>query len=1087
MTKQPSPRERSAPSPSRADFLVLCLFFLSGASALVYEVVWSRLLTFVFGGTAFAIATVLAAYMAGLAIGSWTFGRRIDKGGHPIIVYALLEGGIALWALVLPAILTALNGFYGVLYQSLNPGPSVLALIRFLICFLVLLVPTILMGGTLPVLSRLLVGGRKSLGLKTGILYGTNTIGAVAGTAAAGFFLIPNLGMQLSTWVAIAFNVAVTILAFGLRPLLPYEEPSSKPVAAPEPEPVPADHRLKKIVLFVYASSGFAALTYEVAWTKVLSGALGTTTYAFSAMLTTFLLGLALGAFIMARLADRHNPVLLLAWSQLGVAVLGLLALPVFGNLPYLFIEAYRQLGPSWQAQTLAKFALCAVTMLPPTLLMGGAFPLVARIYADAMGKLGRQVGTLYSSNTLGAILGSFSAGFILIPLVGRQGTILTAAAVNIVSASLLYWTIGRTLSGRARIVAALTALAILPALYFGSRPWDPYVMSSGAYVYAETYAREPDLRKSFHDSRLLYYEEDTEAIIAVYRAQHVLSLRTNGKVEASSSGDMLTQKLISHLPLLHHPNPADVLMIGLASGISLGSALAYPQVQQADCVEMLEGMTNVTDFFRKYNHDCMNDPRTRLIINDGRNHLALSDRTYDIIISQPSNPWIAGIGSLFTREFFAIGARRLKPDGIFCQWVQMYQMSREDFGSVVKTFHEAWPHMSIWMGSPGDIVLLGSRVPLELDYRKLSSDLSIESVTADLQQVGVRDVFGFLQSYIGGDDAAAALTRGAGRTITDDNLLLEFSMPRYLYSSDVDMMILPVLAPLRQPYTNVVEVRGLEPDSARAVTDTMERYYRGRNKAIDGIYLAIGKEHGSAVTILEEALQLAPTDPLIGHYISSSRNEVGITLLQGGQETQALKEFRRSAEVGSASERALAYNNIGLHHYSAGIADSAAWYWKMAADLEPESPIIRYNLGLVYDGLGRRDLAAAEYRDVLKIEPDNEVVLNNLAWILAQNQAGAGEAVELARRAVELNPSSGNLDTFGFALGEVGKLSEAEAVLRRALAEGDGNAETAFHLGQVLARAGKQDEARVLFRKAADSDPSGDLGARARAALAGL
>jgi len=245
LTKRNPPRDPSPGRPSRADIIVLSLFFLSGASALIYEVVWSRLLTFVFGGTAFAIATVLAAYMAGLAIGSWTFGRRIDRGGHPIVVYAILEGGIAAWALLLPAVLAALNGFYGVLYRSLEPGPYVLALIRFVLSFLVLLVPTILMGGTLPVLSRLLVAGRRTLGLKTGLLYGTNTVGAVVGTAAAGFLLIPRLGMQSSTWVAILFNVVVAVLAFLLKPSLPYTAPEASGESEPAPETGarPADPR----------------------------------------------------------------------------------------------------------------------------------------------------------------------------------------------------------------------------------------------------------------------------------------------------------------------------------------------------------------------------------------------------------------------------------------------------------------------------------------------------------------------------------------------------------------------------------------------------------------------------------------------------------------------------------------------------------------------------------------------------------------------------------------------------------------------------------------------------------------------------
>lgn len=1084
------PAGRGAPGRQSADLLVLGLFYLSGASALIYEVVWGRLLTFIFGGTAFAIATVLAAYMAGLAIGSWVFGRRIDRGGRPLMVYAALEAGIGVWALILPLVLALLNGFYGVLYRGLNPGPYALSLIRFLLSFIVLVVPTILMGGTLPVLSKLLVGGRRVVGLKTGLLYGTNTIGAVTGAAVSGFLLIPFLGMRTSTWIAVFFNLAVALLAValqratGLEPVPAAGEPPEEAPSGKTGTPGGDTTRLKRTVLFVYAASGFAALAYEVAWTKVLSGALGTTTYAFSAMLTTFLLGLAIGAFIMARLADRHDPGLLLAWSQLAIAVLGLAALPLFGNMPVLFVKVFKTWGSSWGTQTLARFALCALTMLIPTILMGGAFPLVARLYADRMGRMGKQIGELYSANTLGAILGSFSAGFILVPLIGRQGTILAAVAVNLVSAAVLYLTLAPTLTRRARLVAGATALVLIPAVVFGARPWDRYLMVSGAYVYADQLAHEPDIRKAMHDQLMVHYEEDTEAILAVMRAEHVLSLRTGGKVEASTAGDMITQEMISHLPLLFHRQPSDVLMIGLASGISFGTVLDYPQVRRADCVEMLGGMRRVADLFRKYNQDCLADPRTRLIINDGRNHLLLTRDRYDVIISQPSNPWIVGIGSLFTRDFFELGARRLKPGGIFCQWVQMYQMSRRDFSSVLRTFHEVFPQVSIWMGAPGDVILLGSADPLSLSYRRLEEQMAVPRVRDDLARVGVESTRAFLQGYLGADRTREALSAPGGPVITDNNLLLEFSMPHNLYNPKVEMMSILLMRDIRELPTTFLTLEGVPADSLGPLREDLARWSRGRSLAFDGIDLSIGREHGGAIRILEEARRLAPGDPLIAQYLGNSRNEVGIQLLQGGQEEQALVEFRRATAVGSRSEQALAWSNIGLHHYTAGRVDSAEVCWRRAADLEPESPIIRFNLALLHEGAGRPDLAEKEYRTVLEVSPDNAAALNNLAWLLGQRRDRAAEAADLARRAVSLDASAGNLDTWGWTLRQAGRLPEAEKTLRRALAAGPDDMQTLLHLGLTLADRGKRAEARTALERVAGNKGNEKLALEARQAL---
>lgn len=1074
--------------PGTVDLLVLGLFFLSGASALIYEVVWSRLLGFIFGGTAFAIATVLAAYMAGLALGSWYFGRRIDRTGRPLGLYALLEGGIALWAILLPTLLGGLNLLYAGIYRSLNPDPYILSLVRFVFSFLALLFPTTLMGGTLPVLAKLLERGGSRIGLKTGLLYGINTIGAVTGTAVAGFLLIPRFGMNLSTWIAIGFNLAVTALAFLIQSRLgpalrTGAERGDDVLRTPAPPLTP----LKRGALVVYALSGFAAMAYQLAWTKVLSGVLGTTTYAFSAMLTTFLLGLSLGALLMARLADRIEASKLLAVSQIAIGFFGLAALPLFGNLPYIFIHFFRTWGPEWGPQTAVKFLLCAATMLLPTLLMGGTFPLVARIYADDTRRMGRQVGELYAANTVGAIIGSFMAGFILIPLLGRQGTILTAAGINALSGIGLYLLLRNQIHGAARWAAAAAVAALIPVAVIGARPWDKEVLASGAYVYAETYSRVKDLKAVLHDQTRLFFEEETEAIVAVYRTESVMSLRTNGKVEASSSGDMLTQKMISHLPLLYHPQAEKICMIGLASGISLGSALVFPEVRSADCIEMLASMREASHHFRSQNYDCLADPRTRLIINDGRNHLLLTDQNYDVLISQPSNPWIAGISTLFTREFFALGRSRLRAGGIFCQWVQMYQMSRDDFSSVLRTFREAFPHVVIWTGVPGDVILLGSETPLTLDAARFLDDLRQPAVRADLDRVEIADPWGFLQGYIGRERALDALQTPDSPIITDDNLRLEFSMPRNLYASDVPMMDVTLLGPVREPATTTLDLTSLPPDSADAIRSRLDRYFAGRTQGLPGIAHSMAKSEDEAVRILEPALELAPTDPLIRYYLAQSRNEVGIKLMQGGQESQAIQEFRRVAEIGSRSEKALALNNLGLHAFNQGLIDSARVLWESAVGLEPESPTIRYNLAILYEGQGQTEAARREYRRIVEVDPRQAGALNNLAWSLAGSRETAGEAVGFAERAVRLNPTPGNHDTWGYALYQAGRTREAERPLRTALSGDPNNVETGFHLGLVLAATGRAAEARPLLEKAAGQGGNPDLARRAREALTGL
>jgi spermidine synthase len=603
--------------------------------------------------------------------------------------------------------------------------------------------------------------------------------------------------------------------------------------------------------------------------------------------------------------------------------------------------------------------------------------------------------------------------------------------------------------------------------------------MASGAYVYAESYAREPDFRKSLRDQRLLLFKEESEAILSVWRTQHVVSLRTNGKVEASSSGDMLTQKMISHLPLFYHHAPDDVLMIGLASGISLGSVLSHPEVKRADCVEMLGGMRDVPAYFTRWNRDCLNDPRTRLIINDGRNHLQLTRERYDVIISQPSNPWIVGIGSLFTREFFRLCAERLTDDGILCQWVQTYQMSRADFGSILKTFHEAFPHVAVWMGVPGDIILIGSRQPISLDWNRLNERMGTPDVAADLDVVGVDNTAAFLASYLGGERTLQQLGAAAGPVVTDDNLLLEFSMPHNLYDPHVAMMDHSLLIPSREPLTTTLS--GGPADSLALLS---ARVLEGRGRTLEGVLQWQSGRTAETVVLMERALAALPEDPVAISHLSQARNEIAIKLLEGGQTTQAISEFRRAARLGSRSERALALNNIGLQYFSDGEPDSARAYWQAAVDLEPDSPIIQYNLALVLDQLGRSDDAAGHYRHVVSLEPDNASALNNLAWILAQRPETAGEAVGFAERAVAADPSDSNRDTLAWSLHRSGRSAEAEKLLRAILDTSPDLQEARFHLASVLRDTGRAAEARPLFEEVVRRAAGNPLGAEAAAEL---
>ncbi len=1079
----PSPRGtggRAGLSP--LELVVLGLFFLSGASALVYEVVWTRELTTVFGGSAFAIATVLAAYMAGLALGSTVFGRAIDRRGHPLTVYGLLEGGVAIWALLLPVLLGLLNHLYAGIYRSLDPGPYTLSLVRFVLSFLLLLIPTTLMGGTLPVLGKLLLRNWAGLGTRAGLLYGANTLGAVLGTAAGGFLLLPVLGLNGSTYLAAGFNVLVAASALVLARVLPYRaEVENAPEAPSGSRSGEVSVRLRRTVLIVYAASGFAALAYEVAWTKTLSMVLGTTNYAFTSMLATFLLGLALGSFLFARLADRYGrPEALLAAVQAGIPVLCLATVPVLGHLPQMFVDAFPRLQSSWFRIELYRVFLAAMTMFLPTVLMGGTFPLVTRSYVDRR-QTGRSLGTLYAANTLGAILGSFLTGFVLIPWIGRQNSILAASAVNIAAALLLLGALSwRRVPRFQRAILVATLVLVIPAGWFSLRRWDPRVMASGAYVYAGEMSKYPDIETAMSGANLLFYDEGTEATVSVWQAQQMTSLRTNGKVEASSHGDMITQKLISHLPVFYHRGPVDNgLMIGLASGISVGSLLTHP-FRKVETVELIPSMVEAASYFDDYNHRCLEDPRHRLILNDGRNHLLLTDEKYDVIVSEPSNPWIAGVSALFTREFFELTKEHLKPGGVVCQWVQTYQYQDSDLKTVLATFRDAYPYLHLWQGGPGDLVLVGSMEPLRLDMDALRASMD-GPVGEDLAQMEILPIAQFLSYFVTDRDGISKWLGDWPGRVTDDNLYLEYAVPRHMYLP-TQSSVLDLIPEYRSPLAYLTQAG---PDSGLA--PAIQRFREAHLLALKVKTGQVEPGSETAARILKSALDIEPREILARSIVAHDLNEDGIRELTTGSPGEAIGHFDRAARIGDRLERGIALNNLGAIAFRAGDLDSARTLWERTLKQEPRYPGALFNMAILAAREGRFQDAVPLLERALDVNPNNPSAANNLAYYLAESGGDLAEAETWARKAARDDPQPDYLDTLGFVLLKRGKWSEAESALNRALEKAPGKLVILLHLGMARAGGGSTDQARTAFNSVIQRSQDPELTRLARDELAKL
>jgi spermidine synthase len=930
-------RRRLQATSSAFGVLLVC-FFLSGTTALVYEVVWLRMLGLVFGHTVHAITTVLAAFMAGLGLGSLLFGRRAAGFPDPIRVYGLLEIGIGISCALVPVLVWLASFVYLALYRALGASYTTFGLIQFALLFALLLVPTTLMGGTLPLLSQALVRREDEIGRSVGVLYAVNTFGAVAGTLLAGYGLLPALGNRGTIWIAAAANVAVGVIAiaYSRRPGPAGSRPAPEPHPA-RPSPVITPTATGGLAPWLVAAalgvSGAVSMIYEVSWTRALTLVIGSSTYAFTAMLAAFLLGIAGGAALYSTWwGDRPSPVPTFAAIQGAIGVAAIMVLLAFGRLPELFLTLLgHSLSPDFVQAV--QLVVSMLVFLPTTLLIGATFPCAVAECARAPARVGQDVGGLYAANTLGAIAGAVLAGFILVPTIGAHASIKAGIAINLALAALLCvpgvrpitswrWGVG------AVSLAVAAAVILIPS-------WDPRMMSTGPAIYARGHIKQGQsigLRASLLSDELLFYRDGPSATVAVTRDADHMALRVNGKVDASSDlADMPTQLMAAHLPLLLHPNPRTVLVIGLGSGTTAGAAAEYP-IERLDVVEIEPAVVEASRFFTKQNGDVLKDRRLRLIIADGRNYLLTTRQRYDVIASEPSNPWIGGIASLFSAEYFALARRALAPGGIMAQWVQAYGLSPADFQMVVKTFGSVFPSISVWHTTSGDYLLLGRMEPGPIDLARIQARYAANpALRRDLELIGVRGWPGVLGYFMLSNAEAREYSAGASLN-TDDRLPLEFSAPRALY---LDTMISNWRLMKRFKVSELPEVTA---DGRGDLENAPARY------AIGAVYLSRGVVT-EALVHFQRALALDPT------YVPALVGSASVSF-RLGQHREALATIQQALAREPRNVDALLIAWLA----STGLNDEAqaATYMAEARALRPTNELNKALNRLAPDGIPR-------------------------------------------------------------------------------------------------------------------------------------
>lgn len=810
MSSRVASKSSAIPAPRIAAPALLIpalLLFVSGAAALVYQVLWIKQLSLVVGVEVYAITTGISAFFAGLALGGLLFGRWADRLQRPILLYAALE------------VLVAVLGVGATVGLSLAASPFAwleqhIGLLAWVLPFALVGIPAVLMGGTLPVLVRSLAADPQQLGKAGGQLYAANTAGAIAGTLLTAFILIATLGVRGSAIAAAMLNLlaaAGALLWFQRHRMTPAE--SLTKAAAHTPA--------TRLALWLYSIAGGVALGYEVVWSQSIVQFMSTRTYAFAVVLATYLCGLFLGSVLMARRVDRiRDP-----WGVFGLLITaaGLFALLEVALLGRWLIVLQTQaeaaaltLGASELGSMSARFAVAAASIVfVPTVLLGAAFPVALRLCVGRE-HIGRDVGAVVAFNTLGGIIGVMLCGFVLIPLLGL---VRTLGLLAIVAAGIGYFAVRKghgVKKGRRQGVVAVGLLSVAVALL---TPADKLA----------------SLLPGARNATLAFYEEGrggTVAVVTQGKGQKAFQrLYIQG---VSNTGDAMPSlrymRIQALLPLLiHNGEPRSALVIGFGTGITAGALLRYPGLEHRVVAELLPSVVKAAPLF-KGNFNAAADPNLDVRLRDGRQELLRSEQLYDLITLEPPPPSAAGVVNLYSRDFYQLAAKRLESKGLVAQWLPLPTQNIDDSRALVQSFLDVFPYANVWTSEFHEMLLVGSLDPIELDAARISQRFSQDSVRSTLQDVGISSSAALMATWVTDRDGLKQFA-GEARPVTDDQPRIEYAP--WVRAKEISR-VLPALLDLRHPPL-LLNADATFIDRMNAHQQRLMQFYRASLHAYDG------------------------------------------------------------------------------------------------------------------------------------------------------------------------------------------------------------------------------------------------------------
>jgi len=1019
--------------------LIYFLFFASGISALMYEIVWARMLTLSFGHTVYSVSVTLSAFMAGLGMGAFYFGPWIDDlckaeesassqtsaesgdaainqeewdNSAPLLVYGCIEIAIAISGALLSAVFSNFSGLYSWVHTWLPESIWLHNFVKAGMAFVFMVVPTTLMGATLPIISKYAVTSPSRLGRQIGFLYGLNTLGAALGALATGFFMISAFGVLQTVLFAAFVNLMVGIGSIRIYQEMPKEK--RRPLRLPGFS-IPELRWEKDQGLWIGISffCGFTALAYEVLWTRLLVFSISSTVYSFSMMLGVFLFSIVIGSLLAGLLSDRLKDLRgTLAILQLGAGLFVVISIYTMDSI----------LSPPWNSYNLQDpvtaffryFMDSSSLMLIPTALIGMSFPLLIKIAAGGGDRIGQGTGWIYAFNTLGAILGSFLAGFILLPGIGVQKSLAVIAAINMLTAALLFRT-GDYLTDSSRKGASVVfaALILIVTASIPSGLLEKFFMRDSAGKRAV--------------SQLLYFEEGLTDTVAVFKDNYggldptAKRLITNG-ISMSASNKIATRymKLFAYVPILLSENPEDVLVVCFGTGQTVGAAGAHPFTKRVTAVDLSPGVVRSGKAFREENHDVLNNPKVNIVFEDGRNHLLTTDKRYDIITSEPPPPRTAATVNLYTREYYESARDRLKPGGIVAQWIPLHSQGEKEVDMHFKTFLSVFPHAMAWLSVANEILIIGSESPIDLDYGVLKKRFENPESKKLMEAIEIPDINSLLSNIWYLEDEIKMLGQSSPE-ITDNRPYVEF----YLDLGDVVGL---------QAQEKYVFNRA----SFDSITDRIKNISYEDKKALKSDY--------KMMDLYQRGVMYANR----GQLLSASRLEKGSSLLRyhlqaGKDHIQRLQEA--SKEEPSKVEHLL---NLGHAYFQIGEYENSIASLRKALSLDSENPYVNLYMGYSLMETGRREEARKFFRHSAKRDPANfkavmqETALADLLKELDSKPDSLGlitsaaqfynmkkdyeKSLEYSMRALEIDPN--NVKTLQSILFSYRSLGEPKEVI---------------------------------------------------------